>query len=325
MQKKLFIKYQLITVLVGVVLLVGKFALYVFTSSNAIFSDALESVVNVAVSLFSLYSLYLSSVPRDDNHPYGHGKIEFIAAGLEGGMIAVAGIAILFKATLAFFSPPEIQRINLAAGVILVTAVINFAMGKFLLKKGKAFDALILVSGGKHLLMDAYSTAGIFLGLMFIYFTGYEWMDNAMAVVFGGLILVEGVRILRKAISGIMDETDFKTVKHIVNVLEQHRVDAWIDVHNLRVQKYGADMHIDCHLTLPWYYNLRQVHDEVERVEQLIDRESMAEVELFVHTDPCIPSSCRVCKLKDCPVRQHAYTRQVPWNVKNLMRNKKHL
>ena len=110
----------------------------------------------------------------------------------------------------------------------------------------------------------------------------------------------------------------------IVDIMQQNRHDAWIDVHNLRAQQYGADLHIDCHITLPYYYDLNQVHTEISDIDKLINGNAERDTELFIHADPCLPECCNYCKIKKCPVRREAFIEEIGWTVENATKNKKH-
>ena len=129
---------------------------------------------------------------------------------------------------------------------------------------------------------------------------------------------------MRKSVSGLMDEMDEATFSKLINILNQTRSNSWIDVHNLRVQKYGADIHIDCHLTLPFYYSLEQAHEQVVKFERAIQSNYPFEVEVFVHSDPCIPQCCHYCLLTNCTVRKEAFVQKKEWTERRILSNTKH-
>ncbi len=319
------IKLQILVVAVGVVLLLAKFVAFFLTNSNAILTDALESIINVVAGGFSLYSLILSARPRDENHPYGHGKIEFIAATLEGSLILVAGSVIIFKSVYNLIEPVALQQLD--TGIILIAAsgVINYIVGYITSRKGREAKSMVLLAGGKHLISDAYSTAGILVGLVLIYFTGLVWLDSLVAILFGAIICVTGARILRASVAGIMDEADYELLKEIVRVLNENRRENWIDIHNLRVIKYGSTLHIDCHLTVPWYLNVLEAHDEVEAVAKVVRDEIDSTIELFIHTDPCLEQSCTICtKIDTCDVRRRPFKARVEWEFEKVIADQKH-
>lgn len=309
---------------ISVLLLLVKFFAYYLTHSVAILTDALESIVNVSAGFIGLYSLYISAKPRDANHPYGHGKVEFLSAAIEGTMIGAAGAIILYKAVQHLISPVELQRIDYGIILVAATAVINYITGFFCLRTGKKNNSAALVASGYHLQTDTVSTVGIIAGLALLYFTKVWWVDSAVAILFGLYIIYNGYRIIRSSIAGIMDEADEKLLGRMVQVLNKNRGQNWIDLHNLRVIKYGSVLHLDCHLTVPWYLNVNEAHHEIDGLAELIRKEFGESLELFVHSDGCMPFSCRICSKADCAVRQHTFEQKITWTFDNISQNKKH-
>jgi len=318
------IRLQSFALAVSIALMAIKFAAWLLTNSNAIFTDALESIINVVAGSFALYSLILAAKPRDMDHPYGHGKVEFLSSGLEGFLILIAGITILVKSVYSFFVPHEIKKLEAGMLLIAITGGINYLMGYALVRRGRKHHSETMMADGRHLKSDAYSTAGLLTGLAVVYITGQHRLDSVVAIIFGIIITVTGFRVLRKSISGIMDEADFELLKHLISILNKSRKTQWIDIHNMRVIKYGSVLHIDCHMTLPWYFSLKESHDEVKAVEELVSRESERKVEFFIHTDPCIPASCSICSITGCKVRQHPFKITAEWNIETVLRNRKH-
>lgn len=314
----------LFALIVGILLMAAKFIAYLITDSNAIFTDALESIVNVVAGGFAFYSIYLSSRPKDLNHPYGHGKVEFFSAFLEGSLIAIAGTIILIKAIYGFFYPTVITRLAGGMWIIGATGVINFLLGRYLVAQGNRYSSMTLYADGKHLLADAYSTLGLLVGLMLLYITEVQLIDTLLSLALGIFIVFNGYKLIRRSVGGLMDETDEQAVRQIVDILQQNRRDAWIDIHNLRVQRYGPEMHIDCHLTLPNYFDLIRVHDEVSAVDKLVNDHTKIPTELFIHADPCLPECCPYCSVRDCPIRSAEMKGKIPWELDVVRNNQKH-
>ena len=176
------------------------------TNSNTILSDASESIVNVIAGFFGLISLYVALIPKDKNHPYGHGKIEFISAGIEGALIFIAGIMIIIKSLYNLQYPHTLHKIDYGLSFIALTGIINFLLGFYVNKKGVIFDSSILKASGKHLISDAYSTIGTVGGLVLIYITQQVFYDILIAMVLGAYICYTGFNVIKDAFSGIMDE-----------------------------------------------------------------------------------------------------------------------
>lgn len=309
---------------ISLVLLAVKFFAYYLTHSVAVLTDAFESIVNVAAGFIGLYSLYIAAKPRDINHPYGHGKAEFLSAAVEGTLILSAGAIIIYKAIQNLLHPVELESID--KGLILVgaTAVINLVLGWIGIKKGQKNNSLALIASGRHLISDSFSTFGIIAGLLLIFFTGKVWIDGAVAILFGGIIIYMGYKILRRSIAGIMDEADVELLTRMVQVLNTNRRENWVDLHNLRVIKYGSVLHVDCHLTMPWYLNIHEAHAEIDILASLIRKEFGESLELFVHSDGCLYIQCPICIKTDCPVRQHKFEKKIEWTLENIIQNKKH-
>ncbi|WP_134090703.1 cation diffusion facilitator family transporter [Olivibacter sp. XZL3] len=308
----------------GVILMLVKFTAYLITHSNAILTDAVESIVNVVASGFAFYSIHLSSQPKDENHPYGHGKVEFFSVFLEGGLIFIAGVLIVGKALYSIFFPEQISNLLEGMGVIAFTGLVNFFLGAYMIKRGRALNSLTIMADGKHLQVDSYSTLGLLFGLLLLYITGLHQIDIALSLGLGIYILYSGYSLLRKSIGGLMDESDFELIDRVVQILEKNRRDSWIDVHNLRVQRYGHELHIDCHMTLPNYFDLIKVHEEVSKVDGLINQHVHIDTELFIHADPCLPACCHYCNMKNCPIRSEEKNVEISWDAPLVMKNKKH-
>lgn len=311
--------------IVSILLLAIKFLAWYLTHSNAILTDALESIVNVVAGAFALFSIYYASQPRDENHPYGHGKMEFLSAGFEGGLIFIAGLVIVGNSIYALFKPTEIHSADIGAILTAISGLINFIMGKILVKKGIKNNSLLMIANGKHLISDTVSSVGLVVGLVLIWFTKIVWIDQLMAIIFGAVILYTGFGLLKKSVNSLLDEADYEKLNLLITRLEKSRREKWIDIHNLRVIKYGANLHVDCHITLPWYEPLEAAHEEVTAVEQLIRTNLGSEVEFFIHADPCItPTSCTVCQVYGCSFRKAAFEKRIEWTMENMLPNKKH-
>ena len=308
----------------SVIILLGKLLAYYLTHSVAILTDALESIVNVVAGFFGLYSLQLSAKPKDEEHPYGHGKIEFISAAVEGAMISFAAAFIVFESIANLLHPVPIQKLDVGILIIALSAIINFAMGSWCVRTGTRNNSLALLASGQHLKSDTYTTVGILAGLALLYFTGMRWIDSALALLFAAIIFYTGFRIIRTSVAGIMDKRDRELLAKLIETLDRNRSKNWVDIHNIRIIKYGSTLHIDAHLTVPWYLNVHEAHSEVDKLANLVRKDFGDAIELFVHTDGCLPISCPICIKDDCPVRYHTFQKRIKWTVRNMERDQKH-
>ena len=314
----------LLSLVVSAGLVAVKFYAYHLTRSQAVLTDALESIINVFTSGFALYSLYLAGLPKDENHPYGHGKVENLSLGFEGALIFIAGVFILYNATLGLLHPHPVARPDWGVALLASTAVVNLGVGLLLVRTGKRRKSIALVGDGQHLYIDALTSIVSSGALVLVAATGIERFDSGAALLLGGFILVNGGRMLRHAVSGLMDETDTAVVAEVIAELQAQRRNSWIDVHNLRVQRYGSNLHIDCHMQMPYYFSLDEVHTQLHDIEELIRARFAVEVEMFVHADPCTFSACSLCLMPECPVRQHPFRHAMVWTVTNAVKNERH-
>jgi cation diffusion facilitator family transporter len=318
------LRLQKIITAIAILLFVVKIIAWYSTNSIAILTDALESIVNVIAALIGLYSLYLSAKPKDYDHPYGHGKAEFISAAIEGTLIAVAGFIIIYEAITNLLHPHTLKQLDYGISLVAATAVINYAAGIICLRVGKKNNSLALVASGKHLQADTWSTVGIIAGLILLVATKINWIDSAVALIFSFVIIYTGYKIIRKSIAGIMDEADEELLKKMVIMLNGNRKENWIDLHNLRIIKYGGTLHLDCHLTVPWYLNVHEAHTEIDELSTLVKKEFGETMELFVHSDGCLDFSCAICTKTECTVRKHWFEKKVEWTMANISSNNKH-
>jgi cation diffusion facilitator family transporter len=303
--------------------MMAKFGAYFLTASNFVLTDAAESIVNVLASSFAFFSIYLASQPRDENHPYGHGKVEYFSVFIEGALIGIAAITIIIKSVYSIFFPTHIHDLLIGAVIIGATGIVNGALGYYMIHKGKKLPSMTVEADGRHLVADMVTSIALVVGLLLIHFTKIMWLDSGLSILVASYILYSSYKLVRRSVSGLMDEADFDMVTKVISVLNQKRHESWIDIHNFRAQKYGNDLHIDCHLTLPNYFDLNQVHTEVTAVDKLINRE-VTKTELFIHTDPCVPQCCYYCNMPNCPIRSEPKREDITWTMDKVIRNKKY-
>ena len=313
-----------ITLAMSIVLMGIKFTGYFLTHSVAILSDALESLINVTAGAFALYSISFAAMPKDADHPYGHGKIENLSAGFEGALIFLAGLSIIGQGIYGFFFPPELKKLDTGMMLSGFAGLCNYAIGFYLIRKGHQFKSLTMIADGKHLISDTISSIGLIIGIGIIYLTDIFWIDNLLAIVFGAVILYTGFKLLKESITNLLDKADMDKLNSIIRILNANRNPRWVDMHNLRILKYGAHLHIDAHLTLPWYENLEVSHREMEEVEKIVKENMDHEMEFFIHADPCTPSSCPVCSITECPQRKAAFIKKLDWTIENMLPDTKH-
>jgi cation diffusion facilitator family transporter len=302
----------------GIVLFIIKVVAFYVSNSVGILSDTLESSINIITGFITLQSLRYAAKPRDEDHPYGHGKVELISASMEGILIGVAGILILIESFKRLHSPPAILTMDLGIALILFTAVANYMMGKWSVKRGQQQSSIALISGGQHLKSDAYSTLALILGLLAYQLLGYVWLDSLLAIIFGCFILYTGYKVLRSTINGLMDEADNVLLSDLTKILQKHRKPEWIGIHKLTSLKFGSVMHIDLHLSLPWFYNVYQANAEATLLKNILRQNfTSQELDISIQSEPCSYVMCHFCMM-DCPYRKHAKEEIKSWTSEQI-------
>lgn len=310
------------SLVVAVLLMGAKFYTYRLTHSSAVLSDALESIINVVAAAFALVSIWMAAQPPDPEHPYGHGKIEYFSAGFEGALIIFAAIGI-FKTGIEHLLIAQ-PLTNLQSGlVILVSAsAVNLFLGLGLVRSGKQHQSLTLVADGKHVLTDVYTSGGVIAGLFLVQWTGWLWMDGAIACLVGVNILFTGTRLVSQSFSALMDASDPQLLDTISQLLEKHRKPYWIDIHQLRAWRSGNFIHIDLHLVLPRQYKLEEAHAESKALEQLLIHFFEGNAGVLVHMDPCEAVDCPLCRQYRCWLRSQPAAHDASWDRHSLTQNK---
>ncbi len=314
-------KVMLAAVVFGTLIMGLKFYGYWITGSSAILSDALESIINVVASGFGLGSVIVSATPADENHPYGHGKIEFFSAGFEGSLILVAAVGIFVEGLKQVINPMDLP--NLQEGLFfLVTAGIgNLVLGLALLRVGKRTRSIVLEADGKHLLTDVYTSLIVLLGLGLVYWTGWFRLDGIIACAAGVNIVFWGVGLVKKAFSGLMHETDPDLLEEISTLLAQHKKEVWIDIHRLRVWRSGRRVNVDFHLVAPISLSFQEAHREVKELEMIFAQYFGGMSDVLIHIDPCAKAECPFCEHNSCERRQGTLIHRQIWDRQTLTRD----
>jgi cation diffusion facilitator family transporter len=270
---------------VGLVMLVLKLGAYLLTDSFSILSDALESVSHVLVSSFVAFAVLYAEKPVDKDHPYGHGKIEGFSIGMEGGLIALAGVGILWETGRGFFDGHEPQ--NLATGMWLIglSAIINVALAIYLFRIGKKHNAKIFTADAHHILSDSVTSGGILIGVGLVELTGWTPLDSIVAVVIALNLLRVGHGLIKEAITNLLDEIEPGTIQSIVKVLNEIRDSDWKDIHMLRVHRNGTLYHVDFHMVVPGGWTVYHAHQAMDRIEAEILRK-LGGGSVLIHLDP---------------------------------------
>lgn len=288
---------------VGLLVFAAKVAAWIVTGSVAVFSDAMESIVNVVAALLLVWSLRMAAQPPDRDHPYGHGKAEFLSAGVEGALIIVAAVLIGVQALRDLVAGAVLQRLDTGMALVAGASLLNGVLGFYLLRIGRRTHSLALVADGRHILTDVWTSGGVLVGLLAVEWTGRAWLDPLVALAIAANIVRTGWQLVKRAVGGLLDEADEALLARLAEALETSRPPAWIDVHGLRAWRSGAEAHVDLHLVVPRYFDAERLHGIAEAVEARLCEAAGRPTEAVVHFDPCDPRECPHCAMPDCPVR----------------------
>ena len=307
-----------ISLVFAVVMLVAKLSAYFITNSAAIFSDAAESVVHILATSMAFYSIILSSKPADDSHLYGHGNIEYFSAGVEGLFIIIASIYIIYNATIDIISGTVLKQLDIGIYIISSAGIINLALGLYLIRIGKKTNSITLTADGKHVLTDSFTSIGVIIGIILVLVTGFEIIDPIVAILVAINILYTGYNLIRESIGGLMNETDKELLIKIVSCLKNKRKDYWIDIHHLRFWKSGENIFLDFHLSLPYYFNIKESHLEEEFIEKCL-MVDIPSAQVRIHMDYCDFNLCKFCAYDKCNVRKDEFSVKTVWNESKLL------
>lgn len=306
------------SLLLGILLMIFKFWGYRQSGSQSVFSDAMESIVNVVAAGLALFVVHYSSKPADQDHPYGHGKVEFFSAAFEGGLISFAGVLIFIEAVNSIINEQLIHDPGIGLIVVAVAGLGNMSLGFVLLRIGRRHRSLALVASGKHLLADFWTSVGVLGGLGLVYWTHLTWIDNATAILIGVLLIWEGAKLVRRSVGGLLDEEDLEVLGQLENIFSRLAVGGIIQIHHVKVIRSGAFHHIDAHLVIPEFWDITEAHLRTTKFEKQVINYYPYEGEINFHLDPCRRAYCQVCDLTDCPIRTEAFVQRMPVRLEHL-------
>lgn len=287
---------------------------YLLTDSVGLLSDALESVINLVAAVIMLVVLHVAAQPPDENHPYGHEKIEYFSSGAEGVMILLAAISIGITAWERLWHPQPLQQLDLGIAISVLASIINLIVAVILIRVGKRHRSITLESDGKHLMTDVWTTIGILLGVGVIFMAnsfeeslnfakqfGFKWevLDPIIAIFVALNIVWAGLQLIRRTISGLMDAAlTLDEQAEIINVLEEFAATQSITYHAFRTRYSGARRFMSVHILVPGNWSVQRGHDLVEEIEQKINS-IFDNIDIDTHLEP----------IEDPASWQHLHTR----------------
>lgn len=309
---------SILSLVFGFILLCFKFYAYHVTDSQSIFSDALESIVNVVAAIITVIVIVIAAKPADEDHPYGHGKIESMASTFEGGAILLAGILIVIQSIQVFFHGAAIHEIDLGLVIVLGAGLVNGLLGLYLYNRGKHYHSEALKSSGLHLLTDTLTSIGVLVGLGLVKLTGLLWIDPIVAAIFGSMLIYTGGGILVRSGNILIDGHDKETIETLRSLFEKHYRPGVIQIHFTRVIRSGHYHHIDCHMVVPEFWSVFDAHDFSEEFEKSIMSDYPVGGELHIHHDPCRMLYCNECELSQCPIRKDEFVQRREFNFEEM-------
>jgi cation diffusion facilitator family transporter len=271
--------------MIGFLMLALKWSAYLLTGSIAIFSDAMETIVHIAAVGFAWYSLRITYLPADEDHHFGHDKITFFSAGLEGALIILAAIIIIQTSIDKLITGVTLEQIGFGTALTATAAAINTMLGLYLVKTGKNNKSLIIEANGRHILTDAWTSAGAIAGLLLAYLTGSYWIDPLMALFFGANIIFEGGKLIRRSIQGLMDKTDPELFSSVQDILSIQCSLLGITYHRLRLRMSGNIVYIDFHLQFPDETTIESAHLQATQIEQSIQQQVAHPCDIVTHLE----------------------------------------
>jgi len=273
------------SIFVGALVFALKYAAYHLTGSIALYSDALESVINVVTAIAALMAIRVSAAPADANHPYGHHKVEYFSAVLEGVLIIVAAIMILREAYFGFFSPKMLDAPGMGLAANAVASAINGFWSWMLIRQGRRLRSPALAADGRHLLTDVVTSAGVLVGLVLVPVTGWTWLDSVLAAFVAVNILWSGWGQIKESIGGLMDEALPESTLSRVREIISSNAQGAIEAHDLRTRHAGKMTFIDFHLVVPGAMSVTDAHDICDRLERAL-KDEIEDALITIHVEP---------------------------------------
>lgn len=273
-QYRVLIRYMLLSLATALATMAIKGMAALITGSVGLLSDAMESAVNLTAAIVALFALRLAERPADHNHDFGHGKAEYLSAAVEGGMVFLAAVAIVWTSVRRLVEPTPLDHTGLGLALATLAAVLNLVVGLALIRGGKRHRSIVLVADGRHLLTDVYTTAGVLVGVALVALFDVVRLDPIVALFVGVNILWTGYRLLRRSVVGLLDAAlPPDEVARVHAVIERYRRLDHVDFEAIRTRESGRHRFVYLTVLVPEEWTVRQVHELSQRVEADIDAE----------------------------------------------------
>ena len=282
-------RFAWLSIAAAVATITLKFAAYLLTGSVGLLSDAAESVVNLVAAGVALVALRGAAQPADDDHPFGHSKAEYFSAAVEGIMIFVAAVFILWTSVARFLAPEPLENVGIGLAVSVVASVLNGTVAWVLMRAGRKHTSITLVADGKHLLTDVWTSAGVVVGVLLVAVTGWLRLDPIIAFLVGLNIIWTGLHLVRESVDGLMDHApDAQTQARIAATIAEFTQASSPDqvrIHGLRARVSGHRTHIAMHVLVPGSWTVQRGHDLLEDIEDRL-HEQIEHLDVDTHLEP---------------------------------------
>lgn len=293
---------------------------YKVSGSTAIFSDALETLINILTAGTALWVIKFVSQPKDENHPYGHGKVEFFSAAFEGGLILFAAITIMIESYRSFIRGAVLADLSLGILFVVLASIFNLAISLYLKKIALREKSETLMASSVHIMSDVITTGGVVAGLFLVKLTGLIWLDPLLSFIIAFHLIFEGAKIVRRSISGLTDELDDESLNHLSLAIQKNLQPGIINIHNLRSIRSGNFHHIDAHLIVPEFWDVAYTHRVTHDFEEKVVKEYPFDGEFAFHLDPCKKSYCQFCNIEKCPIRRDEFKELSQFTAKEMIK-----
>ncbi|HJZ54980.1 MAG TPA: cation diffusion facilitator family transporter [Gemmataceae bacterium] len=274
-----------LSILAAIVTIGMKSTAYALTGSVGLFSDALESVVNLLAAVTAYASLWYAARPADPTHTYGHEKIEYLSSGLEGVLIMVAGLATAGYAVRRLFIPHPLEDLEIGTLIALAASGVNLVVARVLLHHGRKHESIVLEADGKHLMSDVITSVGVVAGLGLVLVTGLQFLDPVLAIAVGLNIMWTGGELVRRSFDGLMDHALPAAEQDRIREVIRANLPARADFHGLRTRQAGARRFIEFHLLVEGDLSVRDAHHAAHRIEEALTA-ALPGLEVTIHVEP---------------------------------------
>lgn len=285
MSKESLTRYAWLSIFAAILTISLKSCAYLATGSIGLLSDALESVINLVAAVVALLLLRAALAPPDEEHAFGHGKAEYFASGIEAALVLIAAVSIAWAAGWRMFAPQPLERLDIGLIFTLIAALINFAVGQILLRAGVQFRSITLEADGKHLMTDVWTSIGVAVGLVAVWWSGWLILDPLIALAVAANIAWVGIKLMRRSALGLMDTAiSSEQLEKVSQVLDSFVADKHIDYHALRTRQAGTRQFISVHILVPGNWTVQQGHQLLEQIESKIRRAVRGSI-VFTHLE----------------------------------------